>query len=248
MKFLGGGAQGNLRGKKGICSLCDESALDPHLLRSAVAAPSGAAARALKMNLISGCTFWLRGGSSLLFHHHSCNSYKLTGSLLYGGMAGSSASLSTYPGAFVRAAMDRNSTATPQWMKWKDLSCPDSHYLITVLSAFSFSLKMFGSVQELKITFTPWWQSQVFCGYSQVLRFYVLYMIHSASVNRTAWRGQEAWGMRNRSLSLLSVSSTSQSEEDALASLFFASRSCTCKYLCVSGHGEFPSVVNCWQL
>lgn len=57
MKFLGGGAQGNLRGKKGICSLCDESALDPHLLRSAVAAPSGAAARALKMNLISGCTF-----------------------------------------------------------------------------------------------------------------------------------------------------------------------------------------------
>lgn len=133
--------------------------------------------------------------------------------------------------------MDPDSTATPQWMKWKDLSCPDSHYLITVLSAFSFSLKMFGSVRELKITFTPRWQSQVFCGYSQVLCFYVLYMLHSASVTSTApgRSGQEAWGMRNRSLSLLSVSSTSQSEEDALAFLFFVSRSCTCKYLCVSG-------------
>lgn len=86
MKLLGGGAQGIITEKRHLLTLRWISLVSPltekcsgHAIRSS--------RRALKMKLISGCTFWLRGSSSSPFHHRSCNGWKLTGSFLYNGAA-----------------------------------------------------------------------------------------------------------------------------------------------------------------
>lgn len=167
--------------KKGICSLCDESALDPHLLRSAVAPCHQEQLQGhWKWILSLGALFDLE---AVLLYCFIITAVMVTNSQAVCCTMGWQQSFSKHISRSIcKSSYGRPSTAAPQWMKWKDLSCPDSHYLITVSSAFSFSFKMFGSVLELKVTFTPGWQGQVFCGYSQALPFCVLYMLHSVKV------------------------------------------------------------------
>lgn len=175
---------------------------------------------------------------------------------------GSRATLSKYSGTFVSGqfwtSLNRNSQAL-SCCQVRDLSGPDSHYLITVSSAFSFSFKMLCSLQELKWTFAPGWQgNQVFSGHFPALRFCFLYVLQStrvciAPLLLMQYQAHDLTEKRGIHHSLQAEQQFSVFWGCIITLLCYVSRSCALREMGVChGRGqrrekESPGAISCWR-